>query len=181
MLNKKMMSLLVAGMVSLSVVGCESTVEEPQAEVKEPVKVEEKVVEEVKEPTLEEQVKKAKLPKSFDVEVNEEDKIVTVITHEKLSGSIKGDKHLHLVLYDIGTIGDKLKDVDYTKLQYINETEEGITTFKGLIAKEDIKDVFQHGTSPERTAACTSKIENLSIHQLVLNTMSPEIREAIFF
>ena len=115
MLNKKMMSLLVAGIVSLSVVGCESTVEEPQAEVKEPVKVEEKVVEEVKEPTLEEQVKKAKLPKKFEVTVNEVDKIVVV----KIVQDVRdGDDHLHLVLYDIKQIGDKLKDVPYEQLIY---------------------------------------------------------------
>ena len=174
MLNKKMMSLLVASMVSLSVVGCESTVEEPQAEVKEPVKV----VEEVKEPTLEEQVKKAKLPKKFEVTVNEVDKIVVV----KIVQDVRdGDDHLHLVLYDIKQIGDKLKDVPYEQLIYQSNTKAGVKTFCGTIAKEDIKDVFGHSSSPQRTAACTSKIYDLFIYEEVLNDMSPEIREAIFF
>ena len=121
MLNKKMMSLLVAGMVSLSVVGCESTVEEPQTEVKEPVKV----VEEVKEPTLEEQVKKAKLPKKFEVTVNEVDKIVVVKVVQDVRD---GDDHLHLVLYDIKQIGDKLKDVPYEQLIYQSNTKAGVKT-----------------------------------------------------
>ena len=178
MLNKKMMSLLVAGMVSLSVVGCESTESTSEAEVKEPVKVEEKVVEEVKEPTLEEQVKKAKLPKKFEVTVNEVDKIVVV----KIVQDVRdGDDHLHLVLYDIKQIGDKLKDVPYEQLIYQSNTKAGVKTFCGTIAKEDIKDVFGHSSSPQRTAACTSKIYDLFIHEEVLNDMSPEIREAIFF
>ena len=174
MLNKKMMSLLVASMVSLSVVGCESTVEEPQTEVKEPVKV----VEEVKESTLEEQVKKAKLPKKFEVTVNEVDKIVVVKVVQDVRD---GDDHLHLVLYDIKQIGDKLKDVPYEQLIYQSNTKAGVKTFCGTIAKEDIKDVFGHSSSPQRTAACTSKIYDLFIHEEVLNDMSPEIREAIFF
>lgn len=178
MKNKKMMSLSMAGLLVVSMVGCSSTVEEPQTEVKEPVKVEEKVVEEVKEPTLEEQVKKAKLPKKFEITVNEVDKTVVV----KIVQDVRdGDDHLHLVLYDIKQIGDKLKDVPYEQLIYQSNTKAGVKTFCGTIAKEDIKDVFGHSSSPQRTAACTSKIYDLFIHEEVLNDMSPEIREAIFF